>query len=133
MTNIENLYYALGEIVYAMAMTDGQIQKEEKDKLHTILVEEFSKKNPNINVTEIVFRIFQRDRTDAKTAYDWAMKELKLNSHYLSEEMKQHFYNVLQNVANAFPPVDKVEHELRLNFMNEMKSVIGDPVFSNVK
>jgi hypothetical protein len=36
MTPVQSLYYALGEIVYAIAKSDGKVQREENDKLHQI-------------------------------------------------------------------------------------------------
>jgi uncharacterized tellurite resistance protein B-like protein len=130
MTPIERLYYALGELAYAIAKADGKIQREEKEKLHGILEAEFRAHQLNFDVSEIIFSILGKDGTDSKTAYANAMRELKLNSQYVSEQLKLHFIGVIKKVAEAFPPVTKDERGIIDDFIYEVKSIKGDPVFS---
>lgn len=129
MTPIENLYYALGELAYAMAKVDGTVQVKEKDKLHGILIEEFGKHNSGIDVTEIIFSILKKDAIDAHKAYERAIHQIKLNSQYVSEPLKKHFIAVLQNIAVAYPPVIVEEHTLLSNIIDELKKIKGDDVF----
>jgi hypothetical protein len=131
MTPIERLYYALGEVAYAIAKADGNIQKEERDSLNRILEEEFKKNKTTFDLTEIIFQILRKESgTDSKTAFEWAMKEIKLNSQYVSEPLKQHFVAVIEKVAEAFPPVTHAERILLNDFLFELKKIKGDPVFS---
>ncbi|HET6990023.1 MAG TPA: hypothetical protein VFJ43_01815 [Bacteroidia bacterium] len=130
MTPIEQLYYALGEVAYAIAKADGTIQKEEKEKLQSILETEFRVHKPGFEITEIIFQILQKDETDSKTAYDWALKAMRLNSQYISENLKQHFINVIKKVAAAFPPTTSAEREYIDDFIYQLKSIKGDSVFS---
>ena len=131
MTNIERLYYALGEVAYAIAKADGTIQKEERQKLHLILEEEFKKHKSGFDFTEIIFQILAKEGMDSKTAYGWALKEIRLNSQYVSETLKQHFISTIKKVAEAFPPVERSERELIDDFIYQLKSVKGDDVFSS--
>jgi len=131
MTPIERLYYALGELSYAIAKADGTIQKEEKEKLHGILDAEFKTHKGNLNLTEIIFHILQKDGTDTQTAYINALKELKLNSQYVSEQLKTHFIEVIKKVAAAFPPVTQSERNVIDDFIYQVKLIEGDPVFSS--
>lgn len=131
MTQIEQLYYALGEVAYAIAKADGTIQKEEKERLHDILEEEFQKHKPGFDLSEIIFQILKKDGMDSKTAYEWALKEIRLNSQYVSETLKLHFIAVIKKVAAAFPPVTRAERELIDDFIYQLKSIKGDPVFSS--
>lgn len=130
MTPIENLYMALGELAYAIAKVDGSIQKGEKEKLHGILKTELDKHELNFDHTEIIFHILKKDAMNSKTAYEWALKEMRLNSHYVSEQLKQRFISVIKKVAEAFPPVTRQERELIDDFIYQVKSIKGDPVFS---
>jgi uncharacterized tellurite resistance protein B-like protein len=130
MTPIERLYYALGELAYAIAKADGIIQKEEKEKLHGILETEFRTHKVGFDISEIIFQILQKDGTDSKTAYDNALYELKLNSQYVSEHLKTHFIAVMKKVGEAFPPVTQSEGSIIDDFIYQVKSIKGDEVFS---
>lgn len=127
---IENLYMALGEVVYAIAATDGKIQREEKEKLHGILKSEFDGHTLNFEPSEIMFSVLQKPITNSKTAYEWALKNIRLNSHYVSENLKHKFIAVVKKVAEAFPPITKDERALIDDFIYQLKSVKGDPIFS---
>lgn len=131
MTPIESLYYALGQAAYAIAKTDGTIQKEEKDKLEGILEVEFKTYKPGFDTTKIIFHVLQKESMDSKTAYEWALKEMKLNSQYVSESLKRHFVEVIKKVAAAFPPVTRQERELIDDFIYQIKFIKGDSVFSS--
>src|SRR5688500_20308943 len=88
MTPTENLYYALGEVAYAVAMSDGRIQKDEVNKLHGILLTELSIGDETQNIADIIFHVLNKDHVDAQTAYESGMKQIWLNSHYLSPDLK---------------------------------------------
>ena len=132
MEQIEQLYYALGELCYAIDKADRKIEKEEKDKLHRILVTEFKDHESLINPAEIVFHILQKESMDSKTAYEWALHELKLNSQYLSEKLKAHFRSVIAKVAEAFPAVTGEGNALVSDAINQLNAIQGDPVFSRL-
>ncbi|MBC7864222.1 MAG: hypothetical protein IAF38_14690 [Bacteroidia bacterium] len=127
----ENLYYALGEMIYALSSVDGKIQKTEKDKLHEILTYEFSPEHPPIDYAEIVFKVFEKDHVSVQQAFDGAKHEFKLNSHYLSPKMKTHFIKVVQEVAHIYPPVTPEEQKMVNEFQAFMTTLQGDPVFYN--
>ena len=55
MTPIENLHYAIGQLSYAVARTDGKIQKEEQKKFHDIVAAELRCKDYGFNVSDIIF------------------------------------------------------------------------------
>lgn len=124
MNPIQNLYFALGELAYAIAKADGTIQKEEKQMLHDIVTEEV-KKNHNIDFdySEIIFTIMGKDNTDSESSYEWALHEMKLNSHYLKPELKVKFQKILEKVAEAFPPVTPQEQKLLDRFQDDLKTI----------
>jgi hypothetical protein len=134
MEHIEQLYYALGELCYAIAhaRAEGSIQKGEKERLHLILEAEFKEHENLTDPTEIIFQVLQKEGMDSKTAYGWAIREMKLNSQYLSENLKSHFVSVILKVSEAFPPVTHEEQELISDFILQLKEMKGDPVFSHL-
>jgi hypothetical protein len=109
MTPSQNLYYALGELAYAIAKSDGAIQEEEKKILHEIVSSEINDENIDFDYSEIIFTIMSKDRTDAETSYAWAMSEIKNNRHYFNDRYKDKFIQILTRVAEAFPPVTSQE------------------------
>ena len=129
MTPLENLHYAIGELAYAVARADGKVQKEEQKKFHDIVAAELRCKDYNFDVSDIIFQLMERDKFDSDTTYKWAMNEIKVNSHYLSPELKQTFITVMEKVAKAYPPVIKDEKNIIEKFKKDMAPIHGDPVY----
>ncbi len=129
MTPIQNLHYALGELAYAIAKADGEIQEEERQKFHNIVAAELRCKEYDFDISGIIFRIMEKDKRDVATTYNWAMKEVKLNSHYLSPELKQRFIKVMEKIAKAFAPLTNEEKNILERFKKDIEPIIGDPVY----
>ena len=130
MTPLENLHSAIGELAYAMAHADGTIQKEEREKFHNIVAAELRCKDYDFDVSDIIFQILDKDKIiDTQTSYDWAMKEIRLNSHYLSPKLKETFIKVMEKVAKAYPPVTQEEMNLLERFKKDIAPLKGDPVY----
>lgn len=130
MTSLQNLHSAIGELAYAIARADGAIQKEERKKFHDIVAAELRCKDYNFDISDIIFQILNRDKfIDTKTSYDWAMKEIRLNSHYLSPQLKETFVKVIEKVAKAYPPFTPEEMNLLERFKKDIAPLKGDPVY----
>jgi len=121
MEGIERLYYALGELAFAVAKADGQINFEERNKLHDIVVKESKSNNYDFNISEIIFHILQKNnRLDIEDTYKMAMKEIEICSNYLTDDMKVEFVAVLEKVARAFGVVTSGEKNLIERFRKEI-------------
>lgn len=132
MTPQQNLHTAIGELAYAIARADGSIQKEERKKFHDIVAAELHCKDYDFDVSDIIFQVLEKDKfIDSKTSYDWAMKEIRTNSHYLSPELKKTFIRVIEKIAKSYPPSTKEETELIERFKKEIAPINGDPVYYN--
>lgn len=129
MTATENLHYAIGQLAYAIACADGDVQKQEREKFHSIVLAELRCGDNSFNVSDIIFRIMDKDRIPTREAYDWAMKQIKTNSHYLSPELKATFINVMEKVAKAYQPVTLDEMLLIEKFRKDIEPIHGDPVY----
>lgn len=129
MTPLENLHYAIGELAYAVAHADGKVHKEEKKKFQNIVAAELRCKDYDFDVSDIIFRIMDNDKTDSETTYKWAMDQIRLNSHYLSPELKETFIKVMEKVAKAYPPVTASEQTIIDRFKKDIAGIKGDPVF----
>jgi len=121
MNPTQNLYYALGHLAFAIAKADGHIQKEEKQKLHDIIL---NHSNPgDFGYSEIIFRILEKDHLDIDTTYNWALNEIELCKHYFDPGIRNDFFYVLEKVAEAFPPVSKQERNLLEKLRNDLQNL----------
>lgn len=133
MTSTQNLHYAIGELAYAIAFADGKIQQEEREKFENIIAAELRSKNYDFDISDIIFKILEKEKQDVETVYEWAMSEIKLNSHYLSPVLKQTFIIILEKIAKAFPPMTGEESKLIERFKKDIEAIVGDPVYYDNK
>lgn len=123
MDALQNLYYAMGEMAYAVAKADGVIQREEKQKLHDIVVKEAKASDPDIDVSEIIFHILQKSDHDFETAYKWSMDTFKKHSYWLTDDMKVDFAAVIEKVAYAFDSVTIDEKSVVERFRKDIEAI----------
>jgi len=132
MTPTENLHYAMGQLAYAIAKADGQVQKEERKKFESIVAAELRMQDQDFNVSDIIFKVLDGEKfIKPKEAYDWAMKQIRTNSHYLSPKLKETFIKVMQKVAKAYPPITIDEVSILVKFQSDIALIHGDPVYYN--
>jgi uncharacterized tellurite resistance protein B-like protein len=129
MTPLENLHYAIGQLAYAIARVDGMVHPEERKKFHDIVEAEVRGEDYAFRVSNIIFQLIDKDKQDSRTAYDWAMRQVRMNSHYLSPALKSKFLRVMEKIAEAYPPVTLEEREMIDNFKAEIAILHGDPVY----
>ena len=129
MTPQESLYYAVGELAYAVAKADGAVQRQERDRFHKLVTRALKNGKQGFEVSEIIFLIMERDKASLPDSYHWALKEIKKNSQYLSPEMKKVFIDTMALVALAYPPVTIEESDLMKRFVRDIEPLKGDPAF----
>lgn len=129
MTPTAHLHYAMGQIAYAMSGIDGKVQREERKKFHDIVAAEVRCHHYDFDVSDIIYQVLDKDKTDVQTAYEWGMNELRINSHYLDPELKQTFIRIAEKIAKAFPPVNAAEQVLLDRFTVDIAPLKGDPVY----
>jgi uncharacterized tellurite resistance protein B-like protein len=129
MSPLQSLHYAIGELAYAVARADGAIQKQERQKFHDMVAAELRCEHYDFDISSIIFQIMEKEKQNSEDTYAWAMKEIRLNSHYLSPELKATFIKVMESVAKAYPPVTSDEQSLISRFKNDIAPLKGDPVY----
>ncbi|MFN7013629.1 MAG: hypothetical protein ACK4ON_05075 [Bacteroidia bacterium] len=118
-----SLFYALGQLSYAIANADGKVQKEEKDNFHKILKEQFDAISPDMDTAEIIFELLRKDSIDPQTAYNWALNQIKLYSHHFDNQMKNGFIATIKKVAEVYPPIEPEEKALIQQFEIDIRSI----------
>ncbi len=129
MNPLQSLHLAIGELAFAVALADGEVQEEERKKFHSIVEAELRCKDFDFDVSYIIFQVMDKHKSDVETTYNWAMDEIKMNSHYLSPELKKTFISVMLKIARAYPPVTAEENALIERFKKDIEPLEGDPVF----
>ncbi|HEV7231649.1 MAG TPA: hypothetical protein VGO45_09995 [Bacteroidia bacterium] len=129
MTPLQNLHYALGEMAYCIAKADGQVQEQERKKFHDIVAAEMRCGDMDFDLSDIIFSVMDKEGLDAETSYNWAMKENRLNSYYLSPELKETFIKVMEKMAKAWPPVTISEKSMLDRFKKDIAPIHGDPAY----
>jgi uncharacterized tellurite resistance protein B-like protein len=124
MNGKERLYYALGELSFAVALADGKINAEERIKIHDIVVSGTKCDNYEFNVSEIIFHILQKQSTfKQEDFYSSAMKEISICNNFLTEDMKAEFSAVLEKIARAFNKISPEENVLLERFRKDIDKV----------
>ncbi|MFI5203155.1 MAG: hypothetical protein ACHQF2_01570 [Flavobacteriales bacterium] len=123
MDSTQQLFYALGELAYAIASADGKLQEAEKKTFEKIVTEHKAWHSGDFDYADVIFKILQKDKTDLETAYAWAMKEIELNKHHLTAQMVNSFKEILTRVAEAFPPVSIDEKEILNRFSKDIQKI----------
>src|SRR5581483_3392658 len=122
MTPTENLHYAIGQLAYAVAKADGEVQREERRKFAGIVAAELRMHDNDFDVSDIIFQVLDKEKfVTTKEAYDWAMNQIRLNSHYLSAGLKNTFIRIMEKIAKAYPPVTIDEAELIEKFKKDIE------------
>ena len=126
---VQNLYYALGQMAYIIASTDGEVQNEELLKFESIMADELKNKHYDFDISDIIFRLLKKEKSDKEITYQWALKEIKNNSHYLSPDMKATFIRIMEKMAGAYPPITIDEEEIISRFKKDIAPLEGDPLY----
>lgn len=124
MTAYEHLFYGLGYISYAIALSDGAVQKEEEQKLKEIIAEKLKEHEIGYDITGIIFRLIEDESIfDVDSAYEVGLKNIDLGHQYLTEDIKRKFLDTAKAVALAFPPYHAEESKIIIKFMKDLKSL----------
>lgn len=119
----QHIYYVLGRLAYSVARADDKIRKEDKKKLHDIIIEEIRKHSIDFGYSEIISNILKKDKKDFETTYNWAIHSMKLDSKHFTSEMKQQFIDVIKKVTETFPPVIIKPGKVVERFIKDMESI----------
>lgn len=111
----QHLYYALGILAYAIAKTDGEVQREERQRLQELIFEKTGHQ-PDFDYAEIIFQLLCRDKHAMDGTFDWAMSTFEKGRHHFDASLKQQFVVLLEEVAKAFPPITAGERQLIASF-----------------
>lgn len=112
MTDQEKLYETLGELLYAVAMADGVIQKEEEEALEKLL-----HNHRWAHEVSWSFQYEQTRNTDLQEAYK---KAISFCQHYGPSPVYEEFINAMSIVAAAANGTDQKEEAIIHSFSKDL-------------
>jgi hypothetical protein len=117
----QSLFYGFGQIAYAVAQADGQVQREEREKLHSFLKNEIKNMDADFDYTDIIFQLLDKEHINFETSYKWGIDAMKLGSHKLTFQLKWEFLEILCKVAESYPPSTDRENEIIARFTKDLR------------
>jgi hypothetical protein len=121
MTPRQHLCYALGELAYALAKSDGKVDRKERLLVHEIMSDELSYDDFNYELGEIVFQMVDKQKKDVESVYKDALEHIKIHKKAFEPELKLIFLRTLEKIEHAVPPIPKEKKELMHRFREDIK------------
>jgi hypothetical protein len=116
----QEFFIELGRLLYAIAMTDGQVQKPEQEKVRQIVQEQLTTMadssdafgTPDAYYLEFEFERLHDFDTRIRDAFDSFIQYSKQNQALFTSEVKKLVMVSCEKVANAFNGIEDNEKVL---------------------
>lgn len=112
----QSLFYGFGQVAYALAISDGKVQLEEREKFKQIVEAGIKQFSFDFNYSDLIFHILRGEHMGPDFAYRSGMEAICLGSHHLTPELKKAFTDTLTEVADAFVPIAPEESNIIVQF-----------------
>ena len=119
----ERLYDAFGELIYAVAMADGNVQEEE-----IIALEKLLKRHPWAKEIEWSFNYEQNKHHSMEDAFDHAINICKENG---PDPEYRYLLDVMTQVAEAFNGIVPQEQRIIENFKSDLHRQFEQDLLNN--
>ncbi|NQY10201.1 MAG: TerB family tellurite resistance protein [Flavobacteriales bacterium] len=118
-----SIYYALGQLAYAIAKADGKVQMVEREELTHIISEALGDHNFDFGVAEIIFHVLDKDDMDFEMAYSMALADLEEHKVWLNPDIKADFIKVVEKIALSYGGVHENERKLIKRFKKDIEAI----------
>jgi len=117
MKNIKHYYKELGKIIYSIAIADGAVQLEERNKLHQLVIKELARNEKSYDSSgmnqafyvDFEFDKAASDRLDQDGAIQKFTDFVSSNREPNDEMLIALSLNLMEEVANAYPKTKEKE------------------------
>lgn len=128
--NLKLFYKELGQLLYAVAMSDGKVRKQEFEAVDKFIYDELlpiehSSDSSGMNkafYSEFEFEDIMSKKLPAQLVFDNYLTYLKSNAPFLTDQHKSIIVNAVERVADAYKNTNKKEEEM----INILKSEINN-------
>ncbi len=115
------LIQALAELVYSIAMANGEMEENEKKAFNEIIESELGKSAWSAKNRFAILE--ERVAPNMEQSYKIAMFAIKTNKKDFTDEVKQKFVNVLERVALSVDGVRSEEKALIERFKKDIELI----------
>ena len=123
--NYKDFYKELGQLLYAVAYSDGEVDKKEVEALQEFVLKELASFEPasdssGMNLafyTQFEFEDMQNKKAPAQEVFATFLAYLKKNAPYINEHFKTEIIVAVKKVAEAYEKPHKKEMEM-INLLN---------------
>ena len=119
-----HIYYTFGQLAYAIAKADEDLNEKEKEKLRDIFVECFSDGSNLADFSEIIDHVLIKSKKEFESTYNWAIHSLKIHGNQVDTLVKEQGARLLEKVIAEIPSRHIDGNELINRFRKDL-DVIG--------
>lgn len=112
------LVQALAELAYSIALADGELEKKEKEAFNKIIETEMGKSAWSAKNRFAI--LDERITPNIEHSYKFAMFAIKSNKKDFSDELKQKFINVIEQIADSVDGLRQQEKDLIARFKKDV-------------
>lgn len=124
--NYKQFYKELGQLLYAIAYSDGKVDKEEVDELREYVLKELAPFEPESDssgmnlafYTQFEFEDIAEKHSPASIVFWSFLQYLKSNAANINDELKTLIVDAVEKVAKAYEKTNKQEQDM-INLLNK--------------
>lgn len=129
--NVKQFYKELGKLLYAVAMADKKIQKQEVDALHEFVAKELAlseSTSDSSGMNQAFYVDFEFDdnaekKISVQEAHDSFIRFLDANIESIDEKLINKSIKAVEKVATSFRKMNAEERELVDKIKTEIKEI----------
>ena len=124
--NYKQFYKELGQLLYAIAYSDGKVNREEVDELREFVLNELAPFEPESDssgmnlafYTQFEFEDIAEKQAPASIVFWSFMQYLKSNASLINEQLKTSIVDAVEKVAQSYNKTSKQEQDM-INLLNQ--------------
>lgn len=115
------LVQALAELVYSIALADGELEEKEKAAFNEIIESELGKSAWSAKNRFAILE--ERVSPNIDQSYKFALFAIKTNKEDFTDDLKQKYINVIEKVAKSVDGLRREEMKLLERFKKDVELV----------
>jgi uncharacterized tellurite resistance protein B-like protein len=129
--NYRQYYIELANLIYAVAMADGAIQKQEEESFHAEVKAHLKPLDEsmgdygvdNAEITEVFFDVLKANKVDSATAFNSYLDFVAKNKSLISHKLKSVTLKIIETIADSYNGIEESEKELIQKVKKELVEI----------
>ena len=115
----EDIFMAIGQLAFSIAKADGEVQAEEKEALKNIMRANFNHEEAEQALSWVEW-LDKKNQDTIEEAYQYSMLYFRQNKQYLTQDLKQKFVNIIEQVADSSDGISSDEQAIIDKFKTDI-------------